>query len=142
MSASPFSRPIRSDYEGSHGKLKHAARHWAAGGKRDYSNAVKEAREFGLPEEAVAELEAASVDDGFEVWPENWEALEAFLAVSTQWRAIGRADGSVYWQGLDYAAVAAGLNGLGFATTPQIWADLKVMEAAARNRLNGIMETD
>jgi hypothetical protein len=38
--------------------------------------------------------------------------------------------------------VAAGLNGLGLAATPQIWADLKVMEAAARNRLNGIMETD
>lgn len=90
----------------------------------------------------MAKLEAASVDDLFEVWPENWEVLEAFLSVSTQWRAIGRADGSVYWQGLDYASVAAGLNGLGLAATPQIWADLKVMEAAARNRLNGIMETD
>ncbi len=53
---------------------------------------------------------------------------------------IGRADGSTYWQGLDYAAVAARLAGDGL--TQELWVDLQVMEAAARNRLNGIMEND
>jgi len=75
-----------------------------------------------------------------EVWPENWPSVLAFLAVSTQWRMIGRADGSTYWQGLDYAAVAARLAGTGLSQ--ELWGDLAIMEAAARNRLNGIMEND
>jgi hypothetical protein len=76
--------------------------------------------------------------DEIEVWPENRAAVEAFLSVSTHWRAIARADGSVYWQGLDYAGVAAGLRGSGIRVRPPLWNDLRVMEAAARDRLNGI----
>lgn len=78
------------------------------------------------------------MDDAVEVWPENRLSVEAFLAVGTQWRAIARADGGVYWQGLDYAGVAAGLRGSGIRQTPAIWGDLRVMEAAARDRLNGV----
>ena len=78
------------------------------------------------------------VGDEMEVWPDNRGAVEAFLAVSTQWRAIVRTDGSVYWQGLDYAGVAAGLRGAGIRPKPALWADLRIMEAAARDRLNGI----
>jgi len=96
---------------------------------------------MGAPEEIVVQLEQDMGGD-FEIWAENWETLQAFLAVSTQWRAFGRADGSVYWQGLDYAGVTAGLTGMGITTTPQIWTGLRMMETAARNRLNGIMETD
>lgn len=77
-------------------------------------------------------------DETFEVWPENRLPVEAFLAVSTQWRAVGRPDGGVYWQGLDYSGVAAGLKGAGVSDTPAIWADIRIMEAAARNTLNGI----
>ena len=51
-------------------------------------------------------------------------------------------EGQVYWQGLDYAGVEAGLRGNGIDATPDIWAGLRVMEAAARNALNGIVETD
>ncbi len=76
------------------------------------------------------------------MWPENRPAVEAFLAVSTQWRAVGRGDGGVYWQGLDYAGVAAGLTGAGLRSTPALWHDLRIMEAAARDRLNGIEVTD
>lgn len=65
------------------------------------------------------------------------------MAVSTQWRAIGRGmEGSVYWLGLDYAGVSAGLAGAGIADTPEIWAGLRMMEGAARNALNGIRESD
>ena len=81
----------------------------------------------------------------FEVWPENWEALCAFLAVSTQWRIVAlmtQLNGQTYYQGLDYAGVAAGLAGAGIAATPELWADLRVIEAAARNALNGQVETD
>lgn len=50
--------------------------------------------------------------------------------------------GRTYWVGLDYAAVAAGLAGAGLNPTPEIWQGLRVMEPAARNVLNGIVETD
>ncbi len=43
-----------------------------------------------------------------------------------------------YWQGLDYAGVAAGLVGTGIAATPALWGDLRIIEAAARNALNGV----
>lgn len=86
----------------------------------------------------IAGIEAAAARDEFEVWPENMEALECFLTVSTQWRAIPRPDGSVYWQGLDYAGVSAGIAGAGLTAPPSIWADLRIMEAAARDELNGI----
>ncbi len=46
----------------------------------------------------------------------------------------------MYWQGLVYSDVAAGLVGHGIVATPELWADLRMIEAAARNRLNGIME--
>ena len=91
----------------------------------------------------LATLEAEIVGDDLEVWAENWGTLSAFLAFQTQWRAIARGmEGQVYWQGLDYAGVEAGLRGSGIDATPDIWAGLRVMEAAARNALNGIVETD
>lgn len=78
----------------------------------------------------------------FQVFPENWPALSGFLAVSTQWRAIGRMDGSVYWQGLDYTGAERGLALAGIDVDLALWGDIRVMEAAARNRLNGMMESD
>lgn len=67
----------------------------------------------------------------------------AFVAVSTQWRppVFGPA-GNAYWQGLDYAGVEAGLRLAGISPTPDIFAGLRLMEGAARNQLNGIVETD
>ena len=78
----------------------------------------------------------------FGVWPENWPALCAFLSVATQWRVVPRIDGTTYWQGLDYASVDVGLTRAEVPTDAALWADLRVMEAAARNRLNGMMESD
>lgn len=69
--------------------------------------------------------------------------VDAFLCVSTQWRALARGmEGAVYWQGLDYAGVGEGLRGSGIVPTPIIWEGLRVMEAAARNVLNGIRASD
>ncbi|MDE1917671.1 MAG: DUF1799 domain-containing protein [Sphingomonadales bacterium] len=97
---------------------------------------------MGAPAQIVAQLNAATGSQDFEIWPQNADILDAFLFVSTQWRATARADGSIYWHGLDYAGVAAGLNGANMKADRLIWNGLRIMEAAARNRLNGIMETD
>lgn len=115
------------------------------GGKGDLSEAARDAREMGAPEEIIAQLEADDHDGEFEVWPDNWEALVAFIAVSTQWRTAsisGRAGSQLYWQGLDYTAAQAGLAGADIAVNPDLWRGLQVMEAAARNALNGIREGD
>ena len=78
------------------------------------------------------------------MWPDNWPTVEAFLFVSTQWRVIerggGMAPGQTYWIGLDYAGVAAGLAGAAIDATPALWHGLRVMEAAARNTLNGVAD--
>lgn len=100
---------------------------------------------MGAPEELVAQIEAAQAGD-FEVWAENADVLHAFLFVSTQWRTVSIGGGieasRVYWGGLDYAAVAAGLAGGGIATPPSLWEGLRVMEAAARDALNGVEDRD
>jgi hypothetical protein len=100
---------------------------------------VRDARALGVPEAAIAALEAGGDAGDLEVWPENWATLDAFLAVSTQWRVVpGVMGGAAYYAGLDYAGVAAGLAGAGIAATPELWAGLRTMEAAARDALNGV----
>lgn len=89
----------------------------------------------------MAQIEAASDDRHFEVWAENAATVEAFLLVSTQWRLApyggGMAPMMIYWAGLDYTAVRAGLEGEGVAITPDLWRGLRTMEDAARKVLNG-----
>lgn len=107
---------------------------------------MREAREFGIPEEQIAQIERNSDGGDFEIWADNWAALEAFLFVSTQWNVVqqdgGMAPGRTLYVGLNYACIAAGLCGAGIEASPEIWRGLRVMEAAARNTLNGIVETD
>lgn len=52
---------------------------------------------MGLPAEAVAELIGSQAPEHFEVWPENWAALDLFLRCQTQWRTDnGQRVGLVY----------------------------------------------
>jgi hypothetical protein len=60
-------------------------------------------------------------------------AAEAFLAVSSQWRCAGLADGRLVRTGLDYAGVRAALEMAGMGMTPDLWSDLRVIETAAIN---------
>lgn len=102
------------------------------------SEAARDAEELGAPAEVVAQLEEKTEDKGFGVWRQNWDALQAFLAVASQWRTCAMATGQVYWQGLDYAAARAGLDLAGIEPTPAIWDDVRVMEREARDALNGV----
>ncbi|WP_185640590.1 DUF1799 domain-containing protein [Burkholderia sp. Bp9142] len=74
--------------------------------------------------------------DDFEVLPENWEAVELFVAVGTQWRKSVVASlngGGVIYEGLDYPAVEAAMRMFGFRRKRhrELFAAVRVMERAA-----------
>lgn len=87
---------------------------------------------------AALEDDAARTGEQEGIWPENAEIVDAFLSVSTQWRAAALADGRLYFIGLDYAACRAGLKESGIATTPSLWQGLRTMEMEAKSALNGV----
>jgi hypothetical protein len=66
------------------------------------------------------------VSDDYEVWPENWDAIQMFLRCQTQWRTAGM--GGVI--GLDYAAVSWVLRLYKIKDQRAVLEDLQVMEAA------------
>jgi len=65
------------------------------------------------------------------VWPDNAAALDAFLAVTTQWRVVASAAGPLGVGGLDYSAVRVRFDLAGIAASPGLWADVQVIGAGA-----------
>lgn len=97
--------------------------------RRLYDGGRAEAEDLavlGIPERARKSFGEAAVE--FEVWPENWPALELFAAVSTQWR-VGMAGAT----GLDYAGVLAAMEFYGVKPEERRarFEDLRIMERAA-----------
>jgi hypothetical protein len=76
-------------------------------------------------------MQTPEVSDDFEVWPENWSAVEMFMRVQTQWRAA--MNGVI---GLDYTALAWLLTLYEVKDQRSLLEDLQVMEAAALTILN------
>ncbi|GGB55037.1 hypothetical protein GCM10011316_28900 [Roseibium aquae] len=72
----------------------------------------------------------------FDVPRENWRAVTAFLALETQWRVVAGPVGLI-WCGLDYAAAAAAVRGRNRRAWQRLLGELKVMESAALEVLNG-----
>ncbi|KGE01004.1 hypothetical protein JL39_07625 [Rhizobium sp. YS-1r] len=72
-------------------------------------------------------------DDEMEIMPANWDSLMAFLECQTQWRVAAGMAGLV-WFGLDYVACKLVLDSIDADT--EVFADLRVMEAAALPVLN------
>jgi hypothetical protein len=64
--------------------------------------------------------------EDFEVWPENWDAVQMFLRCQTQWRTAGM--GGVL--GLDYVAVSWLLRLYRVRDQRAVLEDLQTMEAA------------
>jgi len=80
---------------------------------------------FGAPPPEM--LRAIEQADTFEVWPENWEPLEIFMRLQTQWRVSPT--GTLL--GLEYAGVRAALCMMGATVTPELFDDLQTMETSA-----------
>lgn len=70
------------------------------------------------------------------VWPEHAEAVNAWLAVSTQLRLVAYQSG-IRALGLDYVAAQAGFALAGLQVTPPLWDKIRLIEIGARNALNG-----
>ena len=86
---------------------------------------MADAKAFGL---IMPELD---VPQDFEVWPDNWPAVEMFLRCQTQWRTT--MSGVC---GLDYSAVEWLFRLYEVEDQPTVLEDLQVMEAAAVKILN------
>lgn len=46
-------------------------------------------------------------DEDFEIWPENWEALQIFNACASQWRHVSLGQNGSLPTGIEYASLAA-----------------------------------
>lgn len=57
------------------------------------------------------------------VWSINLEACDAFLAVASQFRESA----------LDYAGAQAGLALAGITMSPELWSQVRLIEAGARD---------
>ncbi|HEU4958962.1 MAG TPA: DUF1799 domain-containing protein [Sphingomonas sp.] len=109
------------------GKLRAVASLWASGrGGAPAQDAATEAAAA-----AIAEIEARRGrfrDDTPEIGPDELDAVDLFHALASQWRMHPMAGVRL---GIDYAAVPATAAMLGLTMTPELFADLRVMEGAA-----------
>lgn len=87
--------------------------------------------------EDAAESAAQAVSLNYDVWPENIAIVNLFVSLATQWRLVAGME-SVCYQGLDYCAVHSTLEmtGADRCAWPDLFAGLRVMEAAALDVLN------
>jgi hypothetical protein len=107
--------------------LRGAARAWANGGTEQRSDADETAAFFGLIRKEKEQRPAV-----YAVWPENWEAVELFLAMQSQWRHAGMSGVRV---GLEYSALPAVFDLLQITDRRDAFARLQVMEYAALEAL-------
>jgi hypothetical protein len=76
-------------------------------------------------------LPEPETESDFEVWEENWAAVEMFLRCQTQWRTTM---GGLL--GLDYGAVAWLLRLYEVENQRSLLEDLQIMEAAVLIKIN------
>ncbi|MEZ5752860.1 MAG: DUF1799 domain-containing protein [Paracoccaceae bacterium] len=81
---------------------------------------------------------AAGAQGEGDLWPDHRDALVAFLAIAGQWRCTGLANGALLWTGLDYAAAQAGLALAGLNPAPEVWNEVRQIEAGALEELNRV----
>jgi hypothetical protein len=89
-------------------------------------------RAWGASEEQISQWlsQQQKQSQEFAVRPENWAAVELFLVAATQWRLA--ANGAPY--GLDYPGVEQAARWAKVKITPELFADLRIMEQAAIGR--------
>lgn len=132
--------------EGPRKKLIAAAQHWATGEKpaKNADGLTDDLKVLGVSSSQLSTpgwAEAAEEDragerertDEFPVWRENWETLQVFLALSSNWRTLVFPDGTIRYQGIEYSAIKTAMWGLEVPRKRrrEVFAGLRVMEEAA-----------
>lgn len=81
--------------------------------------------------------------DGVALWDIHQAAWSAWQVVCGQWRtqaatvaSMGASVSRVVWIGLDYQAARAGLEMSGVNITPDLWTEVRAIEAGAIEELN------
>ena len=75
----------------------------------------------------LAHYQSSYEMENFEVWPENWDALQMFLKLRAQWRVSPM--GQLI--GLDYTAVLAVINFEKSTDKHQLFDDIQTIENGA-----------
>lgn len=83
----------------------------------------------------AAGLRREDVATSIEIWPENLRSYEVFNSLGTQW-CVGMAGPT----GLNYCAVEAvlRLQGLPAEDWPELFNDVRIMEASALDAMRGV----
>ena len=78
-----------------------------------------------------------SEDEAFEVWPENWRALQVFLGCARSWDILAF-PGGAWYHGIRPESMESvmRMSGVPRKERELLLADLQVMEAAAAPILN------
>lgn len=101
---------------------------------------VEDLRAMGAPQDVIDEhLRRTEQQEHFEVLPDNWTALNVFLAMSTQWRSkmTGVTGGFISVRtGLDYAALEALMQMQGITNSATVFQQVQTMEYAALEAMN------
>lgn len=95
---------------------------------------------FGARPVDVDTAIAQQVDRDFSVYPENWQAVQVFLAMSTQWRTVAFSSvggARLIQTGIDYTALEPVLRLLGVKPKRRaaLFQKLRIMEEAALDAL-------
>jgi hypothetical protein len=91
---------------------------------------------FGAPADLVSAARSRANEDDFEVLPQNWDAVEVFVSLGTQWKksvVSSPGGGGVFYEGLDYSAVESVIRIFGFKRKRhrELFDAVRVMERAA-----------
>ena len=96
------------------------------------SEAHTDLEAFGAPPEIVELARAQNTQKTFEVWPENWQTLEIFTRMMTQWKS-GPMGGFI---GMDYSALPFMFKLYLVEDQKECFESIQVMELAALEVFN------
>lgn len=81
-------------------------------------------------------MDAVPEPEALEVWPDNAQSLNVFLAMQTQWERNGMTG---RYTGMRYVSlpVVMRFSGVSKAARRQVFDDIRVMESAVLEQING-----
>ena len=98
---------------------------------------VQQLQALGAPEDVIHAATAQQIENDCEVQPDCWQSVQAFLALSGQWRIVSTMAGVMY-QGIHFPSIKPCFKGLGIKKRKrkEVFADLVLMSNVAANALN------